>query len=49
MIGGKFASLTIMNNEVADMVSIITTLNTAMTETAGEILGTQSPPKKSAD
>ena len=49
MIGGKFASLTIMNNEVADMVSIITTLNTAMTETAGEILGTQSPPQKSAD
>ena len=37
-IGGKFASLTIMNNEDADMDSMITTLNTAVIETASEIL-----------
>ena len=36
--GGKFAPLTIMNNEDADMDSVITTLNTAVTETASEIL-----------
>ena len=36
---GKFAPLTIMNNEDADMDSMITTFNTAMTETASEILG----------
>ena len=39
MIGGKFAPLTIMNNEDADMDSIITTFNTVVTETAGDILG----------
>ena len=39
VIGGKSALLTIMNNEDADMDSMITTLNTAVTETAGEILG----------
>ena len=39
MIGGKFASLTIMNNEDTDMDSKITTFNTAVTETASEILG----------
>ena len=38
MIGGKFAPLTIMNNEDTDMDSMITTFNTAMTE-ASEILG----------
>ena len=37
--GGKFAPLTIMNNEDADMDSIITTFNTVVTETAGDILG----------
>ena len=37
MIGGKYAPLTIMNNEDADMDSVITTLNTAVTETASEI------------
>ena len=37
MIGGKFAPLTIKNNEDADMDSMITTLNTAVTETASEI------------
>ena len=39
MIGGKFAPLTIMNNEDTDMDSMITTFNAALTETASEILG----------
>ena len=40
MIGGKFAPLTIVNNEDINMDSIITTFNTAVTETASfEILG----------
>ena len=46
MIGGKFASLTIMNNEDPDMDSIITTFNTAVTETASEILGKHRQKKK---
>ena len=46
MIGGEFASLTIMNNEHADMDSIITTFNTAVTETASEILGKHRQKKK---
>ena len=39
MIGGKFAPLTIMNNEETDIDSMITTFNTAVTETASEIRG----------
>ena len=41
MKGGKLAPLTIMNDEDADMDSMITTFkfNTAVTETASEILG----------
>ena len=39
MTGGKFAPLTIMNNEDTDLDSMITTFNTAATETASEILG----------
>ena len=46
MIGGKFAPLTNMNNEDADMDSIITTLNTAVTETASEILAKHRQKKK---
>ena len=38
MIGGNFAPITIMNNEDTDMDSVITTFNTAVTETASEIL-----------
>ena len=34
MVGGKLAPLTIMNNEDANMDSMITTFNTAVTETA---------------
>ena len=39
MVGGKLAPLTIMNNEDANMDSMITTFNTAVTETASENLG----------
>ena len=39
MTGGKFAPLTIMNNYDTDMDSMITTFNTAVTETASKILG----------
>ena len=39
MIGGKFAPLRIMNNQDADMDSMITTVNTVVTETTSEILG----------
>ena len=46
MIGRKFASLTVMNNEDTDLDSMITTFNTAVTETAGEILGKHHQMKK---
>ena len=46
MIGGKFASLIILNNEDTDVNSIITTFNTVVTETAGEILGKHRQEKK---
>ena len=46
MIGGKFAPLTIMDNEDTDLDSIITTFNTAITETASEILGKRCQKKK---
>ena len=46
MIGGKFAPLTIMNNEATDMDSVIFTFNTAVTETASEILGKHLQKKK---
>ena len=38
MIRGKFALLTIMNNEDTDMDSMITTFNTTVTDTVSEIL-----------
>ena len=46
MIGRKLAPLTIMNNEDTDIYSMITTLNTAVTETASEILGKNRQKKK---
>ena len=46
MIGGKFAPLTIMNNEDTYIDSMITTFNTAATETASEILGKHRQKKK---
>ena len=39
VIGGEFAPLTIMHYEDTDLGSMITTFNTAVTETASEILG----------
>ena len=39
MTGGKSAPLTIMSNEDTDIDSMITTFNTAVTETTSEILG----------
>ena len=39
MIGVRFAPLTIMSNADTDIDSMITTFNTAVTETASEILG----------
>ena len=44
--GGKFTPLTGMNNEDADMDSMITTVNTAMTETFSAILGKHRQKKK---
>ena len=46
MIGGRFAPLTIMSNEDTDIDSMITTFNTAVTETATEILGKHRQKKK---
>ena len=46
MIFGKFAALTIMNNENTDTDSMIITFNTAVTETASEILGKHRQKKK---
>ena len=46
MIGGKFVPLTIMSNEDTDVDSMITTFNTAVTETASEILGKHRQKKK---
>ncbi|WP_293702885.1 hypothetical protein, partial [Thiolapillus sp.] len=39
MIGGRFAPLTVMSNKDTDIDSMIITFNTAVTETASEILG----------
>ena len=46
MIGGRFAPLTITRNEGTDIDSMITTFNTAVTETASEILGRHHQKKK---
>ena len=46
MIGGKFAPLTIMSNKDTDIDTMITTFNTAVTETASEILGKHRQKKK---
>jgi hypothetical protein len=46
MIGGKFAPLTILDADDTDMDTLITTFNTATTETASEILGRHRPVKK---
>ena len=46
MIGGRFAPVTTMSNEDTDIDSMITTFNTAVTETASEILGKHRQKKK---
>ena len=46
MIDGKFAPLSILNNEDTDMDSMITTFNTTMTETASEIFDKHRQKKK---
>ena len=47
MAGGTFAPLTIMSNEDTDMGTMTTTFNTAVTETASEIIGKHRQKKKS--
>ena len=49
MRGGMFAALTIMNNEDAGMDSMITAFNTAVTETASEILDKHRQKTKTLD
>ena len=46
MIGRRFAPITIMSNEDTDIDSMVTTFNTAVTETASEILGKHQQKKK---
>ena len=46
MIGGKFAALTILDADGTDMDTLINTFNTAVTNTASEILGKHRPVKK---
>ena len=46
MKGRKFEPLTIVNKEDADVDSIVTTFNTAVTETASEIIGKHRQKKK---
>ena len=46
MTGRRFAPPTIMSNEDTDIDSMITTFNTAVTETASEILGKHRQKKK---
>ena len=46
MIGRRFAPLTIMSNDYTDKDSMITTFNTAVTETASEIFGKHRQKKK---
>ena len=47
VISWRFAPLTIMSNEDTDIDSMITTFNTAVTETASEILGKHRQKKNS--
>ena len=46
IIGGRFAPLTTTSNEDTDIGSMVTTFNTAVTETACEILGKHRQKKK---
>ena len=46
MIGGRSAPFTIMSNKGTDIDSMITTFNTAVTETASKILSKHRQKKK---
>ena len=46
MIGRRFAPLTIISNDDTDIDSMITTFNTAVTETASKIPGKHCQKKK---
>ena len=46
MIGGKFAPVTITSNKETNLDSMITTFNTAVTETDSEIFGKHHQEKK---
>ena len=46
MIGGKFAPFTLVDNEDADMESMLTALNTAATEIDSDIIGKRRQQKK---
>ena len=46
MIEGKFAALSILDTDGIDMETLIGTFNTAVTNTASEILGKHRPVKK---
>ena len=46
MIGGRFAPLTITNSEDADLDSVITTFNTAVTKTASKIIDKRRQKRK---
>ena len=46
MIGGKFAALIILDADGIDMETLIDTFNTAMINTASDILGKHRPVKK---
>ena len=46
MIGGTFAPLTIKNSEDTYIDTMITTFNTAVTETASDILGKHRQKKR---
>ena len=45
IIDGRFAPLTIISNDDTDIDSMITTFNTAVSETASEILGKRQKKK----
>ena len=45
-IGGKLAALTILDADGTDMETLINTFNTAVTNTANDILGIHRPAKK---
>ena len=45
-IGGKFAPLLVLHNQDTEVDTLINSFNTAVTETASDILGKHRPTKK---